>query len=115
MFRPTHSPAPIRRRPTWTHRISLVVLCSVFLPLLLLSRPQAFILTTKHAKAEGDRDVTVLIVSWQLSNGSRSLDFKCAANVVGVVGKFARVLLGLISGATMKAVIYVSLALLARQ
>lgn len=111
MFRPTHSPAPIRRRPTWTHRISLVV----FLPLLLLSRPQAFILTTKHAKAEGDRDVSVLIVSWQLSNGSRSLDFKCAADVVGVVGKFARVLLGLISGATMKAVIYVSLALLARQ
>ena len=24
LCRPTHSPAPIRRRPTWTHRLSLV-------------------------------------------------------------------------------------------
>lgn len=85
------------------------------MPLLLLSRPQAFILTTKHKKAERDRNVSVLVVSWQLSNGSRSLDLMCTGDVVGVVGKFARVLLGLISGATMKAVIYVSLALLARQ
>lgn len=34
----------------------------------------------------------------------------CAGDVVGVVGKFTRVLLGLIYAATMKAVIYVSLA-----
>lgn len=54
----------------------------------------------------------MLVVSWQRSNTSRSRDLMCAA---AVVGKFARVLLGLISVATMKAVIYVSLALLARQ
>lgn len=53
--------------------------------------------------------MSVLIVSWKLSNASRSLDSLSAGDVVGVVGKFARVLLGLISGATMKAVIYVSL------
>lgn len=56
--------------------------------------------------------MSVLTVSWQLSNASR-LDLMCCGDVVGVVGKFARVLLGLISGATMKAVIYASFSPLA--
>lgn len=109
VFRPTHSPAPIRRRPTWTHRISLVAVCFVF-PVA----QQASGLYVVNTRSQRDRDVSVLPVSWQLSNVSR-LDLMCCGDVVGVVGKFARVLLGLISGATMKAVIYASFSPLGPQ
>lgn len=47
VFRPTHSPAPIRRRPTWTHRISLVVVCSVFFATLVAQQASGLYINNK--------------------------------------------------------------------
>lgn len=58
------------------------------------------------------RDLTLHSHSWQLLIVPRSLGFNVH---LWCGGKFARVLLGLISSATMKAVICASPSLLARQ
>lgn len=95
--------------------MSLVTLGLLFV--LLQLNTDLFIFTSglykcdrKQGEGEGqNRDLTLLSHSRQLLIVPWSLGFlSCTCGVVGVVGKFARVLLSLISGATMKAVICAS-------